>query len=327
LALLKRAKVVPFRTCCSLLKPSSLPNSSPAAAPKGSTQRSSCSQPQKSGSALVPELLGVCAKYGWLVQGNWVCKSQYVATGRTALCRDFLITQYATRHAIEHDSLGSLLEPQDALQLHEELGVRVEKEWHLKHPRDEEFIATFPAIVEQQAKLLKELEASLEQSLRSRAVPSSSAQPHDSAMSLVESQLTQLLLSLVDHHGVVHIQSAKDKFREEQEKNPQGWSNGLTEEILMAKLHAVYRTIGPLQLELYCRRSTGDAKYDAFRNVVIELLSFKPTITRKDVNKAILNKQLPDPTNADYSRVMKELAVPKGSTWSLKRTNPEVTIT
>lgn len=172
LSLLKRARVAPFRTVCSLMRSSSLRSSSFSSFPSSSSSSSSSSSGSSAKSSipkltaeLIPQLLAVCSKYAWLVQGNWVCKSQFVAAGRAAAARDLLITRFSESHAVGVDVLVGLLDPPDALQVYEELGIRVGEEWRLKQPRDEQFILSFPAVVEQQAKTLRELALSIDKSL------------------------------------------------------------------------------------------------------------------------------------------------------------------
>ena len=86
-----------------------------------------------------------------------------------------------------------------------------------------------------------------------------------------------------------------------------------------AALHAAIMGTGQYLCirKIYTLRVTNNPTYDPLRSVVLELLQEKESLKKGDVLGAARGRGI-DVSDAMYSRVMKELCVSKGSTWTMK---------
>jgi DNA-directed RNA polymerase-3 subunit RPC5 len=67
----------------------------------------------------------------------------------------------------------------------------------------------------------------------------------------------------------------------------------------------------------YVRRLQGDSTLDPLRSIVLDILAENDVTKRGDIME-LANKQGVAVTDNMYSRVMKELCISKGSSWSMK---------
>eukprot|EP01071_Lankesteria_metandrocarpae_P005156 Lankesteria_metandrocarpae@DN3886_c0_g1_i1.p1 len=269
------------------------------------------------------ELVTLLRKFGTLVFGNWVCKSEYVYDGYEALCRDLLLMllqmkQKATQRELfcNQTKLPMATVTEMLQQVAEFRGTA----WHFKLPPDNEFVTNFPkerdAAREWWGDRMKVVRGEMSNHLKRQA--SALAAAKSGTSNFDRAKLVRVIEKCLKDCGAMLL---KDIYRETEKRSklvagsPVG---SFTESDLLQVLPDFAIDIRGV----WALRQLGDKRIDAWRDVIITLFRTNTEPLSKDAIMREIStsvQQMEPIPDLVMRSLLREFAINKEGKWHFKQ--------
>lgn len=308
------------------------------------------------------EILSDLEKVAVLIKGNWVVKSELSYKHYAFHARQYLLSLFKHSEYVNRKEFGKFthIGSQMSYNMFSEIGVldggKDGKGWQLKLPENTQYEKENPNIVNRQNELFKtELAASMKVLTRKKKESKSkhAAEASNSAMDVdeeadddidfeeiiqlspdilpvqkypvkgltVEEQLDNLLMQLFKNYGVLQMRYiiALVNVRQRSDLVSNKIRDNITPSAIKEKVEKMCEKIH----NSYILKSLGDRNVDGYRKLIVNLFKSRQSIQKSTVIKTVLVSRLEKIPLPIYNKILKELAVYRSTTWTLKTGIPE----